>query len=227
MTKAFLIVASAAITLVAASGAAAQDYAVYGDTGVRYDARDGYRWDGGSRSSYGGGHYPDRGYSSGEGYYSSGSVYGRGSYSSENRQYDSGWRRADGYASYPSQGYDADYYAHGRVYAPETDVRVYARTGANADGYSYDYRYGAPYAQGYAYSYSHAQPYSHGYGYDRHDRGGRYGYSDRRDHDRRGYRDRYGYNDDRPPRSRAVHDARDYYSHDRDCRCSDVYLYDR
>ena len=231
MTKAFLIAATVAISIAGAGAVAAQDFSVYGDTGVRYDS-DGYRWDGGARSSYYGGGYSSGSayggvqYGYGDGYYSGsrhdgdrgGSVYGRGSYSSESRHYDSGWRRADGYAPYPAPGYGGGYYAHGR-------------TGAYVDGrYGYDYRYGAPYAQGYAYgySYSNAQPYRHGYDrHDRYDRGGRYGYSDRRDHDRRGYRDWYGYNDDRPS-SRAVYDARDYYyGRDDDCRCSDVYLYDR
>lgn len=69
-----------------------------------------------------------------------------------------------------------------------------------------------------------------GYGYDRHDRGGRYGYSPGNRWTRwssppgRGYHDAYGYNDDRAPRGEDSHHHRQPLP----CDCGvSPYLYDR
>ncbi len=92
------------------------------------------------------------------------------------------------------------------------------------------YGYGG-YGPGYGSSYgdprAYRPPVQYGYG---HDRGGRYGYSNRSGQwtrwsspPGRGYHDVYGYNDDRAPRG-ADHGR----YRDRDCYCGvGAYLYDR
>lgn len=105
----------------------------------------------------------------------------------------------------------------------EVETRSYVGTGRWADGYSDLPRVYVP-APGYgqAYSHGHGQGrYGHGYsrGYDGHRR-----YSPPA---QAGYRDEWGYSDDRPPRARRWSDDRRSHRHDRDCGCSDVYLYDR
>ncbi len=201
MSVKFIAAAVAAIVVSAAGSASAQAQ-TYGGYQNGYSSGGGY---GGYQQGYAtGSNQTGYGYGDGygarqDGYYSSGSTRGYGSYSSESRHYDSGWRRAE--HPYPAPGYGGGYY-----------------------GGSYDYSHGAPYAQGYGH-YSSGQGCSDRYRYTcgtRHnqDRGGRYGYSS-------GYRDWSGYQDDRPA-SRAVRNARDYYGGERrDCRCEDVYLYDR
>jgi hypothetical protein len=100
----------------------------------------------------------------------------------------------------------------------------------------YGQPYGGPVAYGhggYGQSYGYGDPRTYRppvqYGYG-HDRGGRYGYSNRSGQwsrwsspPGRGYHDVYGYNDDRAPRG-ADHDR---YG-DRECSCGvGAYLYDR
>jgi hypothetical protein len=93
--------------------------------------------------------------------------------------------------------------------------------------------YGGPRQDDYAYQ-------------GRHDRGGRYGYSDSRRYyygeqryEHREYRrearyegdhDAWGYDDDRPPSARGYRNydpPRRPHRHDANCGCGDVYLYDR
>ena len=108
----------------------------------------------------------------------------------------------------------------------EVETRSYVSTGRWADGYSdrphvyvpapgYGQGYGS---QGYGRRYDHGR---HGRGYDGYPRGR---------HDappQPGYRDEWGYNDDRPPSSRQWTDDGRARRYERDCGCSDVYLYDR
>ncbi|WGM32807.1 hypothetical protein [Brevundimonas sp. NIBR11] len=90
---------------------------------------------------------------------------------------------------------------------------------------SFSYGYGQSYGYGDPRAYRPQVQYGHG-----HDRGGRYGYSDRSTQwtrwsspPGRGYHDVYGYNDDRAPR--GGHHVR---YRDRDCYCGvGAYLYDR
>lgn len=120
----------------------------------------------------------------------------------------------------------------------EVETRSYVQTGRWADGYSDRPRvyvpapgYGAPYA-----AYDHRYGYGPGrdgnrYGYDRGHHGYGHGYDARRGRSdppsRPGYRDEWGYDDDRPPSARRWPDGGRSRSHDRDCGCGDVYLYDR
>lgn len=108
----------------------------------------------------------------------------------------------------------------------EVETRSYVGTGYWADGYSdrpqvyvpapgYDRAYGS---HGYDRGYDNGR---HGRGYDRYPRG-RYDAPSRS-----GYRDEWGYNDDRPPSSRQGSDEGRSRHYERDCGCSDVYLYDR
>ncbi|MGV8928760.1 MAG: hypothetical protein ACOH1E_03330 [Brevundimonas sp.] len=104
----------------------------------------------------------------------------------------------------------------------EVETRSYVTTGRWADGYS-------DRPQVYVPGPRYGQNYGYGYGYGRAGHGHRYDRSDRRydPPSRPGYRDEWGYNDDRPPSAqRGSYDQRGY-RHDRDCGCSDVYLYDR
>ena len=104
----------------------------------------------------------------------------------------------------------------------EVETRSYVETGRWADGYSDRPHVFVPapgYGQGYSYGYDR-RGYGYGQGYGR----------DYRRYDppsRPGYRDEWGYNDDRPPSSRRWSDDGRSRRHDRDCGCSDVYLYDR
>ncbi len=107
----------------------------------------------------------------------------------------------------------------------EVETRSYVGTGRWADGHSDRPQIYVPapgYGQGYGYSHGQDR-YSHGYG-RRHSNYGHRGY-DRPS--RPGYRDEWGYNDDRPPSSRRWSDDGRSRRRDRDCGCSDVYLYDR
>ena len=98
-------------------------------------------------------------------------------------------------------------------------------SGYGGFGQSYGYDYGDPRAYRPPVWSGHGQSYGRG-----HDRGGRYGYSNRSGQwtrwsspPGRGYHDVYGYNDDRSPRG-ADH-GRDP---DRDCHCGvGPRLYDR
>jgi hypothetical protein len=108
----------------------------------------------------------------------------------------------------------------------EVETRSYLSTGYWADGYSDRPQVYVPapgYGQGYG-SYSNGRRYDdgrHGGGYDRYPRG-RYEMPSWS-----GYRDEWGYNDDRPPSSRQWSDDGRSRRYERDCGCSDVYLYDR
>jgi len=106
----------------------------------------------------------------------------------------------------------------------EVDTRTYVRTGRWADGYTDRPRVYVP---------------TPGYRQDsQDDERGRYGGPYRRSynnvsrpghdrHSRSGFRDGWGYNDDRPPTARHwSHGGRTGW-HGRDCRCGDIYLYDR
>lgn len=125
----------------------------------------------------------------------------------------------------------------------EVETRSYVETGRWADGYSDRPQVYVP-APGYGQGYRGYSPNSgNGYGYDGYASGryghghGRSGYGYDRGYDRShgrydppsqaGYRDEWGYNDDRPPSARRWSDDRRGRGHDRDCGCSDVYLYDR
>ena len=92
----------------------------------------------------------------------------------------------------------------------------------------YGQSYGSGYSTGaYGDPRAYRPPVRHGYG---HDRGGRYGHSDRSGRwtrwsspPGRGYHDVYGYNDDRAPRGTHHRPSRD-----QDCYCGvGAYLYDR
>jgi hypothetical protein len=104
----------------------------------------------------------------------------------------------------------------------EVETRSYVQTGRWADGYSDRPQVYVP-APGYGQGY--------GNGYRRYGQG--YGHSNDRSYrrydppSRPGYRDEWGYNDDRPPSARRWSNDRRGHRHDRDCGCSDVYLYDR
>jgi hypothetical protein len=98
----------------------------------------------------------------------------------------------------------------------EVETRSYVETGRWADGYSDRPQVHVP-APGYGQGFVHSR---HGRGYDR-------GYSRYDPPSRPGYRDEWGYNDDRPPSSRRWSDDGRSRRHDRDCGCSDLYLYDR
>lgn len=108
----------------------------------------------------------------------------------------------------------------------EVETRSYVGTGYWADGYSDRPQVYVPapgYGQGHG-GYRYDRRYDdghHGRGYDR-DRRGRYDAPSQG-----GYRDEWGYNDDRPPSSRRWSDDGRARRYDRDCGCSDVYLYDR
>ena len=107
----------------------------------------------------------------------------------------------------------------------EVETRSYVGTGRWADGYSDRPQVYVP-APGYGRGdgYNHGRDrYSHGYG-----RGhSNHGYGRYDPPSRPGYRDEWGYNDDRPPSSRRWSDDERSRRRDRDCGCSDVYLYDR
>lgn len=112
----------------------------------------------------------------------------------------------------------------------EIEVRSYVETGRWADGYSERPRVYVPlpgYGQGHpGHGYGRGGDRRHGrqhfdreysrYGGDRHD-----------PPPQPGYRDEWGYNDDRPPSARRWSDDGPSRRHDRDCGCTDVYLYDR
>lgn len=115
----------------------------------------------------------------------------------------------------------------------EVETRSYVETGRWADGYSDRPRVFVPgpgYGQGHGSAHGYGRydsgRYGHGYGHRSghgYDRGyGRYGRPSQA-----GYRDEWGYNDDRPPSARGWSEDRRSYRDDRDCGCSDVYLYDR
>ncbi|WP_309629597.1 hypothetical protein [Brevundimonas sp.] len=94
---------------------------------------------------------------------------------------------------------------------------------SGSGGYGHSYGYGSGYRDPRAYR----PPVRYGHG---HDRGGRYGFSNRSGQwtrwsspPGRGYHDVYGYNDDRAPRG-ADHGR----YRDRDCSCGvEAWLYDR
>lgn len=118
-----------------------------------------------------------------------------------------------------AQTYGQPYYAP----APQTYGQPYG--GPTAYGYGgYGYQ-GGSYASGYGDPRAYRPPVQYG-----HDRGGRYGYSQRSGQwsrwsspPGRGYHDVYGYNDDRAPRGAD----RNRYP-ERDCHCGvGAYLYDR
>lgn len=102
----------------------------------------------------------------------------------------------------------------------EVETRSHLGTGLWADGYSdrpQVYVSAPGYGQGYGYSHSHGYGRGHSnYGHRGYDRPSR-----------PGYRDEWGYNDDRPPSSRRWSDDGRSRRRDRDCGCSEVYLYDR
>lgn len=119
---------------------------------------------------------------------------------------------------------------------PDGPIVHVPRPGYGAYNGSYSSYGGASYGSGgYRYGYGgYGRGIDYGYqGYERQDYGhprphyGHDGYRSqgREPRPRPGYRDRWGYNDDRAP-SAAFGTRRDGYD-DRDCRCSDVYLYDR
>lgn len=100
----------------------------------------------------------------------------------------------------------------------EVETRSYLGTGYWADGYSDRPRVYVP-APGYGRDYGHGYSRGHrnyGRGYSRYDAPSQ-----------SGYRDEWGYNDDRPPSSRRWSDDGRARRYERDCSCSDVYLYDR
>ena len=108
----------------------------------------------------------------------------------------------------------------------EVETRSYVGTGYWADGYSDRPRvYVPPPGYGRAHgSHGYDRGYDngrHGRGYDRYPRG-RYDAPSQS-----GYRDEWGYNDERPPSTRRWSDSGRDRRHERDCGCSDVYLYDR
>ena len=100
----------------------------------------------------------------------------------------------------------------------EVETRSYLGTGYWADGYSDRPQVYVP-APGYGRDY--------GRGYSRGHRNYGRGYSRYDAPSQSGYRDEWGYNDDRPPSSRRGSDSGRDRRHERDCGCSDVYLYDR
>jgi hypothetical protein len=95
----------------------------------------------------------------------------------------------------------------------EIETRSYVQTGRWADGYSERPQVYVP-VPGYG------RGRGHGYGHDR-------GHSRYSPPSRSGYRDEWGYNDDRPASARGRSNDRRAHRHDRNCGCSDVYLYDR
>ena len=100
----------------------------------------------------------------------------------------------------------------------EVETRSHLGTGLRADGYSDRPQVYVPapgYGQGFGYSHGYGRGHSH-YGHRGYDRPSR-----------PGYRDEWGYNDDRPPSSRRWSDDGRSRRRDRDCGCSEVYLYDR
>ena len=126
-------------------------------------------------------------------------------------------------AAAAAQTYGQPYYAphapsYGQPYGGPVD---YGR-GGYGQGHGYGYSSGA-----YGDPRAYRPPVQYGYG---HDRGGRYGHSDRSGRwtrwsspPGRGYHDVYGYNDDRAPRG-TDHGR----SRDRDCDCGvGAYFYDR
>lgn len=108
----------------------------------------------------------------------------------------------------------------------EVETRSYVAMGDWADGYSDRPQVYVP-APGYGHGYGnhgYARRYDdgrRGRGYDRYPRG-RYEAPSQA-----GYRDEWGYSDDRPPSSRRWSDDRGSRRYERDCGCSDVYLYHR
>lgn len=100
----------------------------------------------------------------------------------------------------------------------EVETRSYVGTGYWADGYS-----DRPHVYVPAPEYGRGHGYGHGRGHRNHGRGyGRYDAPSQP-----GYRDEWGYDDDRPPSSRRWSDDGRDRRYERDCGCSDVYLYDR
>lgn len=134
-----------------------------------------------------------------------------------------------GAASAQTYGQPVYLNAYGRLVGgsplSEVETRSYVATGLRADGYSDRPQVHVPapgYGQGYGYDHGRDR-YSHGYG-----RGnGSYGNRRYDPSSRPGYRDEWGYNDDRPPSARRWTDDGRSRRRDRDCGCSDVYLYDR
>ncbi|WP_292031073.1 hypothetical protein [Brevundimonas sp. UBA2416] len=107
----------------------------------------------------------------------------------------------------------------------EVETRSYVGTGLWADGYSDRPQVYVPapgYGQGYGYSHGRDR-YGHGYGRGHSD----HGYRRQDPPSRPAYRDEWGYNDDRSPSSRRWSDDGRSRRRDRDCGCSEVYLYDR
>lgn len=103
----------------------------------------------------------------------------------------------------------------------EVETRSYVGTGRWADGYSDRPQVYVP-APGYG------QDYGYNHGWDRYGHGYGRGHSGRYDPPLRpGYRDEWGYSDDRPPSARRWSDDGRSRRRDRDCGCSDAYLYDR
>lgn len=125
------------------------------------------------------------------------------------------------------------------------DAQTWGQPHYSAQPAPYGQPYGGPVAYGYGGYGGHSQSYGEGYGAGygdprayrpplqyghAHDRGGRYGHSNRSDRwtrwsspPGRGYHDVYGYNDDRAPRG-ADHGR----YRDRDCSCGfGGDLYDR
>lgn len=139
-----------------------------------------------------------------------------------------------GHASAQTYGQPIYLNAYGRPVGgtplSEVEVRSYVETGRWADGYSERPQVYVPlpgYRQGHpGYGYGRGGDRRHGrqhfdreysrYSEDRHD-----------PPPQPGYRDQWGYNDDRPPSARRWSDDGPSRRHDRDCGCSDVYLYDR
>lgn len=100
----------------------------------------------------------------------------------------------------------------------EVETWSYVATGYRADGFSDRLHVHVP-----------APEFRRGYGYG-HARGHRssgHGYSRYVAPSQAGYRDEWGYSDDRPPSPRRWSDDRGSRRYERDCGCSDVYLYDR
>ena len=100
----------------------------------------------------------------------------------------------------------------------EVETRSYVGTGNWADGYSdrpHVYVPASEYGRGYGSGHGRGHR-NNGRGYRRYDAPSQ-----------PGYRDEWGYNDDRPPSSRRWSDDGRARRSERDCGCSDVYLYDR
>ena len=96
------------------------------------------------------------------------------------------------------------------------EMRSYGETGRWADGSSERLHVYVP-GPGSGFD-----RYGGSYRSDRHDNHGRYDSPSRP-----GYRDGWGYSDDRPPSAQRGSDDRRGRPYERDCGCSDAYLYDR